>query len=162
MRRPGFLMRVLFRGPLLLYRLGLGGLMPGRLMLLTTGRRTGRPHRVVVDVVHRDKANDSYYIASGYGDSADWYLNLRANPKVCVQVGWREFIAKARMLPEAEAENLALRRWRAQGGLMRRYMTLSLRMVGLKGNNEENYRDAVRAMKFIALEPDAAVAIDDG
>ena len=51
-RRHGLLMRWLLRAPVLVYRLGLGGLMPGRpmlgglmpghLMLTTVGRRSGR------------------------------------------------------------------------------------------------------------------------
>ena len=121
-RRHGLLMRWLLRAPVLVYRIGLGGLMPGRpmlgglmpghLMLTTVGRRSGRPHRVVVDM-WEDTATDSYYVASGFGEYADWYRNLRANPEVRVQVGWRKFRARASTLPVEEAEELVLGRWAA-------------------------------------------------
>ena len=42
------LRRALFRAPIWLYRLGLGGLLGGRFLLLThTGRTSGRPRQVV-------------------------------------------------------------------------------------------------------------------
>ena len=95
-RRHGLLMRWLLRAPVLVYRIGLGGLMlgrpmlgglmPGHLMLTTVGRRSGRPHRVVVDM-WQDTATDSYYVASGFGEHADWYRNLRANPEIRVAGG---------------------------------------------------------------------------
>lgn len=44
--------RALFRAPILLDRLGLGGLLGHRFLLLThTGRTSGRPRQVVLEVV---------------------------------------------------------------------------------------------------------------
>ena len=110
-------MRWLLRAPVLVYRIGLGGLMPGRpmlgglmpghLMLTTVGRRSGRPRRVVVDMWH-DTTTDTYYVASGFGEHADWYRNLQANPEVGVQVGWRKLRARATTLPVEEAEEQVL------------------------------------------------------
>ncbi len=162
-RRHGFLMRWLLRAPVLVYRLGLGGLMPGRpmlgglmpghLMLTTVGRRSGRPHRVVVDM-WQDTATDSYYLASGFGEHADWYRNLRANPEVRVEVGWRKFRARASTLPVEEAEEQVLGRWRKHGRLLRFYGALSLRSMGLKGwSTEEEVRAVVAEMRLVALHP---------
>ncbi len=164
LRRPGLLLRWFYRAPVLVYRIGLGGLIPGRLMLglisghlmlTTVGRRSRRLHRVVVDM-WRDTATDTYYVASGFGQHSDWYRNLRANPEVRVQVGWHKFRARASTLPGEEAEELVLGRWRQHGRLMRFYGDLSLRMIGLKGwSTEEEVRAAVAEMRVVALHPAA-------
>ncbi len=162
-RRHGLLMRWLLRAPVLVYRIGLGGLMtarpmlggllPGHLMLTTVGRRSGRPRRVVVDM-WRDTSTDTYYVASGFGEHADWYRNLQANPEVGVQVGWRKLRARAATLPEGEAEEQMLGRWRQHGRLMRFYGALSLRMIGLKGwSTEEEVRAVVAEIRVVALQP---------
>ena len=162
-RRHGLLMRWLLRAPVLVYRIGLGGLMPGRpmlgglmpghLMLTAVGRSSGRPRRVVVDMWH-DTATDTYYVVSGFGEHADWYRNLRANSEVGVQVGWRKFRARATTLPEEEAEEQVLGRWREHGRLLRFYGALSLRMMGLKGwSTEEEVRAVVAEMRVVALFP---------
>ena len=162
-RRHGLLMRWLLRAPVLVYRIGLGGLMPGRpmlgglmpahLMLTTVGRRSGRPHRVVVDM-WQDTATDSYYVASGFGEHADWYRNLQANPEVGVQVGWHRLRARATTLPEEEAEEQVLSRWRQHGRLMRFYAGVTLRSMGLKGwSTEEEVRAVVAEMKIVVLRP---------
>ncbi len=162
-RRHGLLMRWLLRAPVLVSRIGLGGLMPGRpmlgglmpghLMLTTVGRRSGQPHRVVVDM-SQDAATDSYYVSSGFGEHADWYRNLQANPEVRVQVGWRKFRARASTLPVEEAEEQVLGRWRKHGRLMRFYGALSLRSMGLKGwSTEEEVRAVVAEIRVVALRP---------
>lgn len=62
------LRRTLFRAPILLYRLGLGGLLGSRFTLLThTGRSSGRPRQVVLEVVGRHQASGGYLVASGFG-----------------------------------------------------------------------------------------------
>ncbi len=156
-RRPGLLLRWLYRGPVFVYRIGLGGLMPGQLMLTTAGRTSGRSHRVVVDMWH-DAATDTHYVASGYGERSDWYRNLQANPEVRVRVGTRKFRARASTLPVEEAEELMLGRWRQHGRLMRFYGAASARMIGLKGwSTEEEVRAAVAEMRVLAL---AEVALE--
>ncbi len=156
-------MRWLLRAPVLVYRIGLGGqmragpmlggLLPGHLMLTTVGRTSGRPRRVVVDM-WQDTATDSYYVASGFGEHADWYRNLQANPEVRVQVGWRKLRAHASTLAEEEAEEQILGRWRQHGRLMRFYGALSLRMIGLKGwSTEEEVRAVVAEIRVVALRP---------
>ncbi|MEO3926632.1 nitroreductase family deazaflavin-dependent oxidoreductase [Micromonosporaceae bacterium B7E4] len=72
-----------------LYRLGLGGLLGGRLVLLTrTGRSSGKSRQVVLEIVGRHD-DGGYLIASGYGSRAQWYRNVLAEPRVVFQLGWR-------------------------------------------------------------------------
>lgn len=82
------LQRDLSRAPIRLYRLGLGGLLGHRLLLLThTGRNSGRRRQVVLEVVGRHEESGGYLIASGFGARSQWFRNIAADPRVYFQVG---------------------------------------------------------------------------
>jgi deazaflavin-dependent oxidoreductase (nitroreductase family) len=99
----GRLRRALARAPIQLYRLGLGALLGRRFLLLThTGRTTGRRRQVLLEVVGRHP-DGGHLVASGYGNRAQWFRNIRADPRVRVQVGWRRWPATARVLAPAES-----------------------------------------------------------
>jgi len=103
-RPPQGLQRLLWRAPIWLYRLGLGGLLGGRFLLLThTGRKSGQPRQAVVEVAGFNPATKSYTVASGFGFQSDWYRNVCATPRVTIQVGNRQMQAEARPLSPAEA-----------------------------------------------------------
>lgn len=142
--------RLFFRAPIMLYRIGLGGLMPMQLLLTTAGRKSGQPRQAVVDVLRHDAATDTYYVASAYGAHSDWYRNLQANPAVCVQVRRRKFPARATTLPQEEAEQVLLDHWRHH----RLYSRAALRLVGLKATSEEEVRAAAGQMRVVAIEPE--------
>jgi deazaflavin-dependent oxidoreductase (nitroreductase family) len=96
--------RALVRAPIWLYRLGLGGLLGGRFLLLThTGRNSGQPRQVVLEVVDRDGPSGGFLVASGYGTRAQWYRNILADPRVRFQVGRHRYQGLARPLPPAES-----------------------------------------------------------
>ena len=76
--KPGRLARFFFRMPIWLYRLKLGGLLGKRFVMFThKGRRTGKPHDTIVEVVRYDEQTDSFLIASGWGETSDWVLNVK-------------------------------------------------------------------------------------
>jgi deazaflavin-dependent oxidoreductase (nitroreductase family) len=106
--RGGWRRKVL-RAPIALYRLGLGGLLGRRLVLLThTGRKSGLPRQVVLEVVGRGDDPGSYVIASGYGDRSQWYRNIVATPAVRYQVGTRKYAGSAVPLtPQESGRRLA-------------------------------------------------------
>ena len=149
--RPGLLLRWFFRAPVVLYRIGQGGLMPVQSMLTTTGRKSGQPRRAVVDVLQHDAATDTYYVVSAYGERADWYRNLQANPTVRVQVRWRKFSGRATTLPENEAEEFLLDFWRGH----RLYARTMFRLVGVKVDTEEEARAAMTELRVVAIQPQA-------
>lgn len=111
-KRPSRLWRLFFRIPLHLYNVGLRGWerhIGVQLMKVTTrGRRTGRPHSVLVDVIRHDQAEDAYYVSAAYGERADWVRNIRAEPIFRAQVGRRFFDAEARRVPGKDAEELLM------------------------------------------------------
>ena len=62
--------------------------------LTTTGRKSGRPHRIEIWFAIDD---GKLYLLSGGGDKADWVKNIRGNGAVRIQVGSRSVEARARI-----------------------------------------------------------------
>jgi deazaflavin-dependent oxidoreductase (nitroreductase family) len=98
--RRAWLPRLVFRSPILLYRVGLGGLLGHQFLLLThAGRRTGRVHETVLKVLHYDPATCESIVASAWGSQSDWYRNLQARPALTVQTGGAWYVPHARAVP---------------------------------------------------------------
>ena len=76
------------------------------LILETTGRRTGKPRPKAL--IFRDDGDRYVVVASkgGTDDHPDWYLNLRDNPEVEVQVKDEVFKATARTAEGEERTRL--------------------------------------------------------
>jgi deazaflavin-dependent oxidoreductase (nitroreductase family) len=95
--------RFMMRAPIGLYRVGLGGLLGRRFLLLEhTGRRSGVARRTMLEVMERDDT-DAPIIVSGFGDRSDWYRNITADPAVAYTSGRRRVEATAKRLGPAEA-----------------------------------------------------------
>ena len=80
--KPGPVRKLFNRAPILLYRSHFGWALGSSLLMLTTaGRKTGRTHRTVVEVVksspNRGSAPTLWVIASR-GRHSDWYANAVA------------------------------------------------------------------------------------
>ena len=71
----------------------LAGRVPGWALLETTGRRSGRPHRVPVGDGLRD---DAFWIVAEHGRGADWVRNVEADPRVRIRIrgAWRTGTAR--------------------------------------------------------------------
>ena len=63
--------------------------------LTTTGRRTGRPHRIEIWYAAH---GHTLYLLSGGGRSSDWVQNLTAEPTVLVEVDGDIRPARGRVL----------------------------------------------------------------
>ena len=95
--------KTLSRLPLVLYRLRLGRLLGHRfLVVVHRGRRSGRPYRTVLEVVQWDAVRQEAVVASGWGERANWWRNLRAAPAQEVWLGGRRFVPRQRFLDRAE------------------------------------------------------------
>jgi deazaflavin-dependent oxidoreductase (nitroreductase family) len=139
-------MRAFMRAPLLLYRLGLGGLIgKSTLVLTTTGRRTGR--RRVTPVGYWE-AEGAFYVLAGSGTYADWYRNLVARPEVEVQVGRRRLTAVATPLsdPREKAHALWLLGQRSPG-TAERYFGVR------RGADEDELIDLAEQRAIVAIRP---------
>lgn len=150
----------IFRVPDRLYRHRLGWLLGRRfLRLVHVGRRTGRRHATVLEVVRHDLRVPESLVVSGFGPGADWLRNLEANGMAEVTIGRRTFTADHRRLDVAEAievfadyerRNRAIRPivrralswllgWRYDGsGEARRRMAEQLPMIALHAATVRN------------------------
>lgn len=81
--------RGIVRAPIPLFEHGFGWLFGGRFLLLEhTGRKSGRPRTVVLEVIGHP-APETYRVVSGLGRSAQWFRNVVRHPQVRVTVGRR-------------------------------------------------------------------------
>ncbi len=68
-----------------LYAIGLGPLIGGFIVLLTTtGRRSGKKR---VTPLQYEKIGEEYYLGAARGVKADWVCNIQAEPQVELRVG---------------------------------------------------------------------------
>jgi deazaflavin-dependent oxidoreductase (nitroreductase family) len=74
--------------------------------LTTTGRTSGKPHRIEIWFgAHPDR--DAIFLMSGGRDASDWTRNLLANPACTVEIGDQTFVGTATMLEGTEEDELA-------------------------------------------------------
>jgi deazaflavin-dependent oxidoreductase (nitroreductase family) len=146
------LLRWLLRWPRWLYRAKLGWLLDKRFLLLThTGRKTGRPHQTVLEIVNYAPATGVFVVASGWGEKANWFRNLQAQPAVTITVGTQSRPALAVRLSETEATH-ALFAYAWQHPFAFRQMTRLITGQKISGL-AENVRALARAIPLIALRP---------
>ena len=101
--RPTGALRLAFRLPIYLYRLGLGQLLGHRFMLLThRGRRSGRVYQTALEVVRYDPSLRETVVASGWGERSDWYRNLKAHPALEIRTGRERYAPEQRFLTPEE------------------------------------------------------------
>ncbi len=105
-RPPQGIARLLYRAPLMVYRLRLGWLLGGRFLRLThTGRKSGLPRQAVLEVIEHEAETDTFYVVSGFGRQSQWFKNVKADPEVTIQVGPRLLEARAEVLDEQASGN---------------------------------------------------------
>ncbi|WP_285591978.1 nitroreductase family deazaflavin-dependent oxidoreductase [Actinomycetospora sp. NBRC 106378] len=99
--------RVLVRLPIQAYRVGAGWMFGSRLLLLHhTGRRSGRTRHVVLEVIGGTPP-DTAVVMSGFGERAQWYRNVKVDPRVLVSIGrLRDRPALVRVLSADEARSV--------------------------------------------------------
>jgi deazaflavin-dependent oxidoreductase (nitroreductase family) len=149
--RPNWLLRLLFKAPVALYRLRLGFLLGYRFLMVThRGRRTGKVRRTVVEVVRYDNANQESFVAAGYGDTSDWYRNLKASPALEIRTGNQRFVPAQRFLGTDEIYVELANYERRHPGTFRKLM----RVVGLSYDGSDAQRWALaEALPMVAFRP---------
>jgi deazaflavin-dependent oxidoreductase (nitroreductase family) len=145
------------RLPLWLHRLGLRGyerlLGIDWLVLTTRGRRSGAPRTVMLDVIGRDEATDTWYVQPADGRRANWLRNALANPTVTVEVRGRRFVARADNVTGDEGADVVLRFIRTHP-LYARLIVWMLRYVESVDVPDAELRASLRGVPVIALRPD--------
>ncbi|MFJ7628521.1 nitroreductase family deazaflavin-dependent oxidoreductase [Streptomyces sp. NPDC097595] len=143
--------RTAFRLPVHMFRMGLGPLFRGRLLLLVhTGRVSGLPRRTAVEVVeagtHEGRA--CWTVASGFGPGADWFRNLERTPHATVQAGRRFHAVTAQVLTAEEGGELMAR-------YAPRHPRVARRLCAYLGfevdGGTEDYRRVGESIPFVRL-----------
>lgn len=86
------------------------------LLLTTTGRRSGRPHRVGLTYLRHGSAYAVIGSNAGASNHPDWVLNLRAHPQAAVEIGGRTAAVHAREATGTERTELWRRAVAAYSG----------------------------------------------
>lgn len=148
---PRGLARLVFRLPIWLYRLGLGGLLGTRFLLLThTGRKSGRGRQTVLEVVRYDNATTTFVVAAGFGPESDWYRNTRSNPQVTVQCGRHSWEMVTTFLsPEQAGEELLDYARRHPKALRELASFMGYRLDG----SQEDIRALGQVLSMVAFHP---------
>ena len=90
----GRLMKVFYKIPVLVWRMGWGFLL-GRLFIILTsfGRKSGLPRHTALEY---NNYSGRMYVYSGYGKYSDWFRNIKTNPLITVQTNKGTFSMRAR------------------------------------------------------------------
>ena len=152
-KRPNALQKFFFKVPVWIHKMGFGGwekLIGAEWMLVTTrGRKSGKPRGTMLDVMDYDAASDTYYIEAAYGDRADWYKNMQANPVFEARVGRRKFKATAAPLTNDGAGELMVKFFRKKPAYTRSVMA----MIGMKFEGEDELRALGSTLTLLAVKP---------
>ena len=148
---PRGLSRLLWRAPIWIYRLGLGGVIKKRMLLLHhVGRVSGEPRENVLEIVDQDSETGSFTVASGFGKKSDWYKNIVKQPDVSITVGREEIAVTARPLAPDESGramvNYAKRHPKAAKNLM------SICGYKVDGSDEDYFIMGRDIVPFVLLE----------
>lgn len=101
--RPSGWLRVAFRLPIWIYRLGLGRILDHRLLLIVhRGRKSRLLREAVVEVVRYDRASHACVVMAGWHGTTDWYRNVQAEPALEIRVGRERFAPAQRFLTTDE------------------------------------------------------------
>jgi deazaflavin-dependent oxidoreductase (nitroreductase family) len=76
--------------------------------LTTTGRRTGEPRRIEIWFAAADDGEVIYLLAGGR-ERAGWVRNLRAEPRVTVEIAGRRFAGTAHVVDDRAEDRTARR-----------------------------------------------------
>lgn len=103
-KRPAGVLLLGLRMPVWLYRFHLGWVLGDRFLLLVhTGRNSGRLRRTVLEVVRHDRTSNAFFVVSGWGHHSDWYQNIQKNPDVMIRSDGQSMLARAEDIRLAES-----------------------------------------------------------
>jgi len=146
--------RGLLRAPSGLYDHHLGWLLGRRLLRLThRGRRSGRIHRTVLEVIEHDPTTCESVVVSGPGPRADWYRNIRVEPALRVETGRLDYRPQQSFLTPEEARATA-QRFACAHPLETRLAHPMLRALGwIDGDAPRDAVELFASLPMVAFRP---------
>lgn len=157
---PSGWLRAVLQMPVHVYRFGLGPLLGHRfLVLVHSGRRTGRRRETPLEVVRHDPRTRESVVVAAWGRRTGWLHNVEAGLATEVWIGRDRFAPTYRILDLEEAEAVLLgyeRRNRLIAPLVRAVIS---RLVGWRYDGSVAARRRLAATwPVIAFRPRSAVA----
>lgn len=152
---PGGLVRTLLRLPIPLYHAHLGFLFGHRFLLLVhTGRRSGKRRETPLEVVRYDKATREAIVAAGWGRKTQWLHNVEAGLADEVWIGRSRYVPAVRRLDVDEAM-AAFARYEAHSGIPKTVVRSVLsRLLGWRyDGSPEARRRAAEQLPLIGFRP---------
>jgi deazaflavin-dependent oxidoreductase (nitroreductase family) len=145
-------MKVAFRVPTLVYRIGLGGLLGRRfLQLVHRGRKSGLERRVVLEVIRYEADPPSATVLSGWGERSQWFRNIRANAPVAVWIGGERWLLPEHIVLEPDQVAEVVEEYRRSHGIL---MWVLERFFGWPWRtSEEQRKQLARDLTAIVFRP---------
>jgi deazaflavin-dependent oxidoreductase (nitroreductase family) len=148
--------RWLLRAPTAIYAARAGRLLGHRFLLLRhLGRRSGRAHATVLEVLSWDGASREAIVMSGFGPRAQWLRNVLVAGEAEIEIGDERWAASVRSLGPSEAAAVLAdyeRRNRFALPIVRRVLS---RLAGFKYDGSEGARrELVGRLPLVAFSPD--------
>ena len=75
----------------------------------TTGRSTGKPHRIEIwfAAATQDADRHTIYLLAGGRERSDWVRNLKAQPSCAVEINGTRYEGTARMIEGSDEDEIA-------------------------------------------------------
>jgi deazaflavin-dependent oxidoreductase (nitroreductase family) len=137
------------------YSIGAGRLLGHRFLLLThRGRKTGRPHRCVLEVLAwRPDASEAVVI-SGFGERSQWLQNVLAGGAQEVAIGGFRFVPQMRVLDVEEGVRVLAYYERRNRLAMPVIRWLLSKLTGMAYDaSPEARREVARLLPLVAFRP---------
>jgi deazaflavin-dependent oxidoreductase (nitroreductase family) len=149
--KPAGPLRLAFRLPIYLYRLDLGWLLGHRfLLLIHRGHESGLLRETVLEVLLHDPATSESVVLSAWGEKADWYRNVVANPALEVRTGCQRYVPEQRFLAPEENHAVISDFGRRHPQAFRVFA----RLFGYPLNGTEAARrEVARSLRLVAFRP---------
>ena len=101
-------------------------------------------------VVKYEKANNTHYVVSGFGEKSQWFQNIMNNPEVTIQVGNHSLKTFAERLSADEGEKIFNEYQQRYPNAIKNLSKL----IGYQlGESDEDLRVFFRAIPVIRLQP---------
>lgn len=91
---PPAVLKLAFKVPILIFRVGQGRLLGRRFLLLVhRGRKSGLERKAVLEVIKYEAEPPAAAVLSGWGERSQWFRNLQAAPPVAVWIGGKHWLS---------------------------------------------------------------------
>ena len=151
--RPPAALRLAFKIPTLIYRVGLGRLLGRRfLLLIHRGRKSGLARRTVLEVIKHETDPAAAAVLSGWGERSQWFRNLQAAPPIAVSIGGERWLNPQCEVLEPDQVVEAVEEYRRNHRLL---MASLDRFFGWpRKASEEERRRLARDLCVVVFRPD--------